>query len=30
MVLEHGYYTEPRWAMLVEVEAKISKQLLSK
>jgi hypothetical protein len=30
LVSEHGYNTEPGWAMLVEVEAKVSKELLSK
>jgi hypothetical protein len=24
MVSEHGYNTEPRWAILVEVEARVS------
>ena len=24
LVLEHGYNTEPEWAMLVEIEARVS------
>jgi hypothetical protein len=28
MVSEHGYNTEPRWAMLVVVEEKVSKRIV--
>ena len=30
LVSEHGYNIEPRWAMLVENEEKVSKELFSK
>jgi hypothetical protein len=28
LVSEHGFNTEPGWAMLVEVEAKVSKRIV--
>jgi hypothetical protein len=28
MVSEHGYNTEPGWAMLVEVEARVSERIV--